>query len=118
MTTRPQTIADLCCALSDLPGLSTRKMFGEYACYLGGKVVALVCNDILYIKATTGALGLMPNAILSPPYPGAKPHISFEGALDDPDLVAAALQAAAADLPEPKPKAKKTKGSDGLDHHT
>jgi hypothetical protein len=33
----------------------------------------------------------------------------LEGALDDPDLVMDALRAVAADLPEPKPKAKKTK---------
>ena len=109
MATRPQSIADLTDALSDLSGLTTRKMFGEYALYLGGKVVALVCDDLLHIKPTAGALALVPDPVMAPPYPGAKPHICVEGALDDPDLVIAALRAVAADLPEPKPKTKKAK---------
>ena len=107
MATRAQTIDDLCDALSDLPGLTTRKMFGEYAVYLGAKVVALVCDDLLYVKPTAGAFAIVPNPTLAPPYPGAKPHICLAGALDDPDLVIDVLRAVAADLPEPKPKAKK-----------
>lgn len=105
MATRPQTVEDLTDALADLHGLSARKMFGEYALYLHGKVVALLCDDLLYIKPTPGALALIPSPTMAPPYPGAKDHICLEGALDDPDLTIAALRAVAADLPEPKPKA-------------
>lgn len=37
----------------DLGGrLSYRKMFGEYAVYLDEKVVALVCDNSLFIKPT------------------------------------------------------------------
>lgn len=105
MATRAQTITDLTDALADLPGLSARKMFGEYALYLHGKVVALVCDDLLYLKPTPGALALVSSPVMAPPYPGAKDHICLEAALDDPDLTIAALRAVAADLPEPKPKA-------------
>ena len=77
--------------------------------YLGAKVVALVCGDVLYVKPTAGPLAIVPNPTLAPPYPGAKPHICLECALDDPDLVIDVLRAVAADLPEPKPKAKKAK---------
>ena len=107
MSTRPATITDLLDALSDLPGLSARKMFGEYALYLGAKVVALVCDNLLFIKPTPGALALIPSPVMAPPYPGAKDHICLEGALDDPDLTMTALRAVAADLPDPKPKAPK-----------
>lgn len=103
MASSPQTITDLLGALADLPGLSARKMFGEYALYLQGKVVALVCDDLLFIKPTPGALALLNGVGLAPPYPGAKPHLCHEAALDDPELTAAALRAVAADLPEPKP---------------
>ena len=109
MPTRAQTIDDLCDALSDLHGLTTRKMFGEYALYLGTKVVALVCCDLFYVKPTAGALALVPNPTMAPPYRCAKPHICMEGALDDPDLVRSALRVAAVDLPDPKPKTKKAK---------
>ena len=113
MATRPQTITDLTDALGALPGLSARKMFGEYALYLGTKVVALVCDDVLYVKPTPGALALASDAPLAPPYPGAKPHIRLEGALDDPDLIQATLRAVAADLPEPKPKKPKPRPQKG-----
>lgn len=104
MASSARTIQDLTAALTDLPGLSARKMFGEYAIYLQGKVVALVCDDLLFIKPTPGALALLAGLPLAPPYPGAKPHLCHAAALDDPDLTAAALRAAAADLPEPVPK--------------
>ena len=107
MATRPQTIEDLLDALRDLPGLRATRMFGEYALYLGAKVVALICDDLLYVKPTPGALAVVANPTMAPPYPGAKDHICLEAALDDPDLTIAALRAVAADLPEPKPKAAK-----------
>ena len=109
MSTRAQTIEDLTDALHSLPGLSTCKMFGEYALYLNARVVALICDDLLYIKPTPGALAVVTNPTMAPPYPGAKDHICLEAALDDPDLTIAALRAVAADLPEPKPKTPKPK---------
>lgn len=33
-------------------GLTSRKMFGEYALYLDGKVVALAFDNQLYVKPT------------------------------------------------------------------
>ena len=36
--------------------MSYRKMFGEYAVYLDGKVVALVCDNQLFVKPTTAAV--------------------------------------------------------------
>lgn len=107
MSTRPETIAALLDAL-DAP-LSARAMFGEYALYLDGRVVAFVCDDRLLIKPTPGARAALPDAALAPPYPGGKGHLLAEDALDDPDPAAAALRAAAADLPPPKPR--KAKGA-------
>ncbi|MGV8986190.1 MAG: TfoX/Sxy family protein [Cypionkella sp.] len=107
MSTRPDTIEALRDALADLPGLSYRKMFGEYAIFLDGKMVALICDDLLYVRPTPGALALIAAPVMAPPYPGAKDHICIEAALDEPDLVVAALRAAAVDLPSPKPKSPK-----------
>ena len=60
MATRAETIADLMDALAALPGLRTRKMFGEYGVYLGNKVVAFVCDDLLFVKPTPAALAVIP----------------------------------------------------------
>jgi TfoX/Sxy family transcriptional regulator of competence genes len=109
MSTSQTTIDHMLDDLSELP-LSARKMFGEYALYLDGKVVALVCDDTLFIKPTKGSLAQFTHPLLAPPYPGAKNYIDATSQLDDVDLVVAALRVAAADLPPPKPKtARKAK---------
>jgi TfoX/Sxy family transcriptional regulator of competence genes len=107
MSTRSNTIVHFLDALAPLP-LSARKMFGEYALYLDGKVVALVCDDLLYLKPTPGATAAIPGCPTGHPYPGAKLHLLVTESLDASDPVIAALRAIAADLPEPKPKKPKT----------
>ena len=103
MGTQARTITHLLDALAPL-SLSARKMFGEYALYLDGKVVALVCDDQLFLKPSPGAQSALPDCPQGLPYPGAKPHLLVTEALDDPDPVIAALKAIATDLPAPKPK--------------
>lgn len=103
MGTRADTVAHLLDALAPL-ALTSRKMFGEYALYLDGKVVALVCDDQLFLKPTPGAQAALPDCPTGHPYPGAKLHLLVTDALDDPDPVVAACKAIAADLPAPKPK--------------
>ena len=103
MGTRAQTIDHLLDAPAPLP-LTARKMFGEYALCLDGKATALVCDDLLFLKLTPKAMAALPDCPQGAPYPGAKPHLRVTDALDDPDRVAAALKAVAADLPAPKPK--------------
>jgi hypothetical protein len=51
--------------------VSARKMFGEYALYCDGKVVALVCDDLLYLKPTAAGRALIPDAEEGAPFPGA-----------------------------------------------
>ena len=87
--------------------LTHKKMFGEYALYLDGIVVAFVCDDTLFIKPTPGANAILPDAERGPAYPGSKDYIIGSEALDDPDLCARALRAVAADAPPPKPKKPK-----------
>lgn len=109
MATSPATIAHILDTLSAQP-LTSRKMFGEYAVYLGDKVVAFVCDDTLFIKPTPGAFALLPDAEKAPAYPGSKEYIVGSAALDDPDLCIRALRAVAADSPNPKPKKPKFRG--------
>ena len=41
--------------INDSCDVSYRKMFGEYALYSKGKVVALVCDNQLFVKARAKA---------------------------------------------------------------
>ena len=109
MPTSPATVAHILDALSDLPGLRAAKMFGEYGLWLDNKVVALICDDTLFIKPVPGAVAALPDAAMAPPYPGAKPHLAARDALDDPDPAIAALRAAAREVPLPKPKKPKVR---------
>ncbi len=107
MATDPRTVEHLLDQLSLAGAVTARKMFGEYALYLDGRVVALVCSNRLFVKPTPGALRLLENNPLAPPYPGAKPHLLIDAALDDEDLMAEVLRTVAAEVPAPKPKKTK-----------
>lgn len=88
-------------------GLTYKKMFGEYALYLGGKIVALVCDNSLYIKPTQAIQQLAIALTTRSPYPGAKPHIVADELLDDSDSLKKLLLETASALPAPKSKPTK-----------
>jgi TfoX/Sxy family transcriptional regulator of competence genes len=90
--------------LRGVPRASHRKMFGEYAVYVGEKVVALICDNQLFVKPTAAGAALLGAPTLAPPYPGAKPHHLIEGELDDAEFMARLVTAIAAELPTARPK--------------
>lgn len=85
--------------------LAYKKMFGEYALYLDGKVVAFACDNSLFIKPSAAAAELAPDLPQGPPYPGAKDHPIADELLDDADALRRVVVATAARMPPPKPKA-------------
>jgi DNA transformation protein and related proteins len=108
MATSASTIAYLLDQLSGLSGLSVKKMFGEYCLYVGNKVVALVCDDRVFVKPTPAGLALLGEPLLNPPYKGAKPHYELPAdVLESREQFAQMVLATARALPEPKPKTKK-----------
>ena len=110
MSTQPETMEFILEQLGDSKRFNARAMFGEYALYADGKVVALVCNDQLYVKILPQSAALAELCEKDAPYPGAKPHYLVEESqlsrLEDlPEI----LFAVAASLPDKKPKKKATK---------
>jgi TfoX/Sxy family transcriptional regulator of competence genes len=98
------SFVDYVCDQARLPGLSTRKMFGEYAIYLDGKVVALACDNSLFLKPTAAARAILKKEPAGTPFPGAKLHHCIDEALDDTPLLQRLLRETADELPAPKPK--------------
>ena len=88
--------------------IAYKKMFGEYALYCGGKVVALVCDNQLFVKPTAGGRAHVGAPVEAPPYPGAKPYFLIEDAFEDREWIGALIRITAKELPAPKPKSKKT----------
>lgn len=74
MATKQETIDFILSQSADAGLLSARKMFGEYGIYCDGKIVALVCDDRLFIKPTLAGAEFLGQCIEEPPYPGAKPY--------------------------------------------
>jgi TfoX/Sxy family transcriptional regulator of competence genes len=89
--------------------LSFKKMFGEFALYLDDKVVALICDDQLFLKPTAAGREYLGSVVEAPPYPGAKGYFLLVSEPDDPDRLREALIVTAAALPVPKPKPKRAK---------
>ena len=90
--------------------MTAKKMFGEYGLYLDGKMIALVCDDRLFVKPTLAGRLHIGDVQEEPPYPGAKPCFAIpEERWDEADWLAELFQVTAAGLP--MPKAKQSKGS-------
>lgn len=97
----------VCDQMSGAGRVTFRRMFGEFAVYCEGKVVALVCDNQLFVKPTPGGRAKAGQVIEAPPYPGAKPYLLIEEGLDDREGLAELIRATAAELPAPKSKAPK-----------
>ena len=89
--------------------VSWRKMFGEYALYCDQKVVALICDDQLFVKPTLAGRAFVGEITEAPPYLGAKPYFLIEDSLEDGEWLTALVKMTAAELPMPKPKKPKKK---------
>ena len=106
MATKQSTIDYLLDQLSSVKNVRARKMFGEYALYCQEKVVALVCDDELYVKITEQGKKLLgKNFQEGFAYKGAKPsmHISAE-MFDDREFLSKLISITARALASPAAK--------------
>jgi TfoX/Sxy family transcriptional regulator of competence genes len=99
----------VCDQMRDAGQIRQRKMFGEFAVYCDDKVVALICDDQLFVKPTPGGLAFIGDVVEAPPYPGAKPHFLIEDRLDERGWLTELIRITARELPPPKPKKASTK---------
>lgn len=102
MATKPETVAYVLEQLEPLD-VRARPMFGEFCVWCNEKVVALICDDTVYLKPTAAsdALGLREVEA----YPGSRPfRIVRDNLIEDSDAFRALVQATADALPPPQPK--------------
>ncbi|MCP9916295.1 hypothetical protein [Cyanobium sp. ATX 6F1] len=69
-------------------------------------VVALVCDNDLFVKPTAAGREILGAPAEHPPYPGAKPYFRVRDEIEDPARLRQLLVATARELPFPKPKAR------------
>jgi len=115
MSTKQFTVDYLLDQLSSIDSISARKMFGEYALYAEGKVVALVCDDTLFVKITDeGKEFVGKHYEEGEAYKGAKPSMRIdEDLIDDREWLTELIEITAKYAPAPKPKKKAKKKTRG-----
>lgn len=96
--------------LSDIEGVSSRAMMGEYIIYYRDKVLGGIYDDRFLVKPTESALAMMPDASWQLPYEGAKEMLLVD-AIENSAFMADLLEAMYPELPAPKPRKKKQSGS-------
>ena len=92
--------------IEDAGYISYRYMFGEYALYCDSKVVALICDNKLFVKPTVGGAEFIGDVVEAPPYEGAKPSFLIEDKLDDREWLTNLIRITVKELPVPKQKRK------------
>lgn len=106
MSTRESTVDYILDQLASLEQVSARKMFGEYALYCEGKVVALVCDDTLFVKITEeGKRFVGAQYAEGIAYPGAKPSMCMsDDSIEDREWLSELIHITAQFLPVAKKK--------------
>jgi TfoX/Sxy family transcriptional regulator of competence genes len=112
MATQKETVDFILNKLRDTKRFSARAMFGEYALYADGAVVALVCDDRLFVKILPASSELEDQCEKGEPYPGAKPHYLVEEGqlatlLNLPTILFAIAKSRSTKTPKPRKAAKK-----------
>jgi DNA transformation protein len=110
MSSKQGTVDFIVDQMSSAGAVSSKKMFGEYAIYCDSKLVALICDDQLFIKPTVGGRSFVGKIEEAPPYPGAKPSFLISGdRWDDGEWLSELVRITTRELPLPKAKPKKKK---------
>lgn len=103
MSSAPATVDFLTDQIASAGNITSKKLFGEYGLYCDGTLVALVCDDQLFVKPTGGGRKFAVGAAEAPPYPGAKPCLLVgPGRWDDHAWLTELVAITHSELPPPK----------------
>lgn len=104
MTSSQETIDYILEQTAEAGLMIAKKMFGGYCLYCDKKVVALVCDDQLFVKTTKVGRAFIGEYEEQAPYKGAKPYLFISGEKwEDNEWLSTLFKVSAAELPLPKP---------------
>ncbi len=95
--------------ISSAGNISFRKMFGSYAIYCDRKVVALICDNQLFVKPTFSGRKYIGDVIEAPPFKKAKNFFLITEKIEDSEWMTGLIKITTKELPLPKTKYKRTK---------
>jgi TfoX/Sxy family transcriptional regulator of competence genes len=107
MPSDPSFIKFLTDQLESAGQIRSRKMFGEYALYCDDKVVALVCDNQLFVKVTDAGRAFIGDKLVEGyAYPGAKASFNVTDYCEERDWITELIKITHTNLPAAKaPKA-------------
>jgi len=109
MTNDPDFIQYVCDQLADGCDATYRHMFGGTTLYSKGKVVALICDNQLFVKPTEAGRAYIGDVTEAPAYEGSKDFFLIEDQIDDSEWLTELIRLTELELPKPRPKKKKKK---------
>jgi len=107
MANDPEFIQYVCDQVDETCDLSYRHMFGGTTLYSKGKVVALICDNQLFVKPTEAGRSYIGNVTEAPAYEGSKNFFLIEDELDDAEWLTELICRTEEALPQPKLRKKK-----------
>lgn len=108
MANDPEFIQYVCDQVDDTCELTYRHMFGGTTLYSKGKVVALICDNQLFVKPTDAGRRHIGNVTEAPAYEGSKNFFLVQDEIDDAEWLTQLVTVTEQDLPKPKvPKKRK-----------
>ena len=84
-----------------------RHMFGGTTLYSKGKVVALICDNQLFVKPTEAGRAYVGAVTEAPAYDGSKNFFLIGDEVDDTEWLTELIRVTEQSLPAPKPRKKK-----------
>ena len=107
MKNDPDFINYVCDQIDDDCEVSYRHMFGGTTLYSKGKVVALICDNQLFVKPTEPGRAYIGDVTETPAYEGSKDFFLIGDQVDDADWLTELVRRTEQALPKPKPRKKK-----------
>jgi TfoX/Sxy family transcriptional regulator of competence genes len=105
MASTPSFVAFVLEQLAEAGPIAHRKMFGEHCLLRDGRMVALISQDRVFVKPTSGGEAFAGPCERLPPCSALKPYLVVPGErLDDAAWLSELVRITARELPPPKPK--------------
>ncbi|MCH5314704.1 MAG: TfoX/Sxy family protein [Eubacterium sp.] len=109
MSTSKEYLSFILEQLSSLDEISHRMMMGEYLIYYRGKVAAYICDERFLVRPVPSAMKMLPDAEYDSISEGGRKKLLRVDDVDNREFLTDLFIAMYEELPEPKPKKRKSK---------
>ena len=107
MPNDPDFIQYVCDQIDDACDVTYRHMFGGTTLYSRGKVVALICENQLFVKPTDAGREYIGEVCEAPAYEGSKNFFLIADEIEDREWLSELISRTEQALPAPKARKRK-----------